>query len=154
MMSVAAPTSDADILDLLRVSGSLGVTNLAEAIEVTPTAVRQRLMRMMAQGLVERESVNSGRGRPRHLYQLTDQGLRLTGSNFADLAVALWQEMGLINGEETGRRLVRRVAESLVANYADQVQGVTAEERMQSLAELFSQWRIPVSVEGSERCGG
>ena len=47
-MSVEAPNSDADLLDLIRIAGPLSVTELADAMEVTATAVRQRLTRLMA----------------------------------------------------------------------------------------------------------
>ncbi len=83
-MSIQAPSSDGRLLDLIRVAGPVGVADLAEQIGVTPTAIRQRLMRLMAQGLVQREAVRNGRGRPKHFYRLTDRGLRLTGSNFSD----------------------------------------------------------------------
>ena len=124
----------------------MGVSELAEQVKVTPTAIRQRLMRLMAQGLVQREPVRNGRGRPKHWYRLTDKGLRLTGSNFADLALALWREIGLSGDEESQRQMVRRVAKNLANRYADQVQGNTLVERMRSLAELLAQRRIPFSV--------
>ena len=145
-MSIQAPTSDGRLLDLLRVAGSMGVAELAEEVEVTPTAIRQRLMRLMAQGLVQRQSVRNGRGRPKHLYQLTDKGLRLTGSNFADLALALWREIGLSGSEELQQEMVRRIAKALATEYAGQVQGSTTTERMQSLGDLLAQRRIPVTV--------
>jgi DeoR family suf operon transcriptional repressor len=145
-MHIRPPTSDADFLDLLRVAGPTGVAELAERIDVTPTAVRQRLIRLMAQGLIEREAVRSGRGRPRHLYRLTDRGLRITGSNFADLALALWREIGLVEDHGAREEMVRRIARALASRYADQVRGGTSAERMRSLAELLAQRRIPVSV--------
>jgi len=145
-MSLTAPTSDGHLLDLLRVSGSMGVAELAPRVEVTPTAIRQRLMRLMAQGLVQREAIRNGRGRPKHLYRLTDKGLRLTGSNFGDLALALWREIGLTGSDERQREMVRRIARALAIEYADQVQGSTVTERMQSLSELLAHRRIPTSV--------
>jgi len=145
-MSTPVPTSDSHLLDLLRVAGSMGVAQLATQVEVTPTAIRQRLMRLMAQGLVEREAVRNGRGRPKHLYRLTDRGLRLTGSNFGDLALALWREIGLTGSNERQREMVQRIARALAAEYADQVQGSTITERMQSLSELLAHRRIPTSV--------
>ena len=68
------PTADADLLDLLRCDGPLGVVELAEAVNVTPTAIRQRLVRLLAQNLIEREVERCGRGRPRHRYRLTTKG--------------------------------------------------------------------------------
>jgi DeoR family suf operon transcriptional repressor len=145
-MSIEVPTSDGRLLDLLRVAGPLGIAELAEQVEVTPTAIRQRLMRLMAQGLVQREAIRNGRGRPKHFYRLTDKGLRLTGSNFADLALALWREIGLNGNEQQQREMLRRIARALAVEYAGQVQGSTMAQRMQSLSELLAQRRIPVSV--------
>lgn len=88
-MSMQAPTSDAGLLDLLRTTGPLGVSEMADAMEVTPTAVRQRLVRLLSQNAIQREATSHGRGRPKHRYWLTEKGLGLTGSNFTDLAVAL-----------------------------------------------------------------
>lgn len=145
-MSIQAPTSDGRLLDLLRAAEAMGVAELAQQVEVTPTAIRQRLMRLMAQGLVQRDAVRNGRGRPKHFYRLTDKGLRLTGSNFADLALALWREIGLVGNEQRRQEMVRRIAGALAAEYATQVRGNTMEERMRSLGELLAQRRIPVSV--------
>ena len=146
-MKTQAHTSDGHLLDLIRIAGSTGVADLASEIEVTPTAVRQRLMRLMAQGLIEREAVRNGRGRPKHFYRLTDKGLRLTGSNFADLALALWREIGLIGNEEMRRKMVRRIASALASEYAGQVLGRTPAARMEALGELLAQRRIPISIE-------
>ena len=78
-MSVETPNSDADLLDLIRIAGPLSVTELADAMEVTATAVRQRLTRLMAQSMIEREAIRAGRGRPKHRYSLTDKGLASNG---------------------------------------------------------------------------
>ena len=59
--------SDAAVVDLLRGDTSLGISDLAERLGVTATAVRQRLDRLMRTGLVERTTVAKPRGR--HLRQ-------------------------------------------------------------------------------------
>jgi predicted ArsR family transcriptional regulator len=146
-MSAVAPTSDADLLDLLRSNGSLGVPEMAHAIEVTPTAIRQRLTRLMAQGLIQREAIRSGRGRPRHRYQLTQKGYRLAGTNFTDLALALWREIGAIPDLEERRVLLERVVRALASGYAREIQGKTTTERMRSLSLLLSERRVPFSVQ-------
>jgi len=148
-MSVQAPTSDADLLDLLRINGAMGVNDLADAMDVTPTAVRQRLTRLREQNLIEREAIRYGRGRPRHKYQLTDKGVRLTGSNFTDLALVLWREVGAIENIDIRDELLPRIARSLASQYADQVEGETTAERMRSLSELLSQRRLPTTVDDS-----
>jgi predicted ArsR family transcriptional regulator len=148
-MSVEAPNSDADLLDLLRIAGPLSVAELADAMEVTPTAVRQRLTRLTAQAMIEREAVRAGRGRPKHRYSLTDKGVRQTGSNFTDLALALWREFRSFGNEDLRKEMLRRISRALASGYAEQIEGVTPAERMTSLAQLLSQRRIPVTVDSS-----
>jgi len=148
-MSVQAPTSDADLLDLLRINNSMGVNELADAMDVTPTAVRQRLGRLMEQGLIGRKAIRYGRGRPRHEYRLTEKGVRLTGSNFSDLALVLWREISSIDNLDVRAELLPRIARSLASQYADQVRGETTAERMRSLGDLLSQRRLPTSVDDS-----
>ena len=122
------------------------VVELAESMEVTATAVRQRLNRLLASGLIGRTSTRSGRGRPTHHYAITDLGRRQSGSNFADLAIALWEEIRAIRDPEVRRGLFQRLAMRLASLYGAQIRGRTLEEKMASLAELFGDRQIPISV--------
>lgn len=149
-MSTVVVHSDSDLLELLRVAGPLDVAEMAGAIDVTATAVRQRLSRMMARGLIEREAIRAGRGRPRHRYQLTDRGLELTGSNFTDLAMALWQELSEVKDDTLRGELLKRVARALAKAYVGQIKGATPAERMQSLSELLARRRVPFEVDSPE----
>ena len=146
-MSTAIPTADADLLDMLRALGPMDVAAMSGEFDVTPTAVRQRLARLLGRGLVQREPVRHGRGRPKHRYQLTPKGLRLTGSNWPDLALALWREIGLIEDFEVRRTVLRRVVKTLAASYGREVQGQTLLERLRSLAGLLAERRVPFSVD-------
>jgi predicted ArsR family transcriptional regulator len=148
-MSIETPNSDSDLMDLLRIAGPLSVTQLADAMEVTATAVRQRLTRLSSKSLIQREAVRAGRGRPKHRYWLTEKGVRQTGSNFTDLALALWNEVSKIEDEQLRREMLRRIARTLAKGYAEKIQGKTAADRIRSLGELLAQRRIPVSVEHS-----
>ena len=97
---------------------------------MTATAVRQRLNRLMAQELIERTAARHGRGRPKHCYRLTPKGLRKSGSNFADLAMALWQEVRLIRDPEVRRGLLQRIAKRMAVMYADTTDGQTLEQKL------------------------
>lgn len=142
-----ADTSDELLLDLLRTRGALGVAELSAAMEVTATAVRQRLTRLLALGDIERKTERMTRGRPVHRYCLTEKGRRRSGSNFTDLAMALWQEMRGIKDPEIRRGLLGRVSGRMASLYADQIHGSSLDERMESLAEVFRQRQIPFDVE-------
>ncbi len=149
-MDYITESSDIGILDLLRKAGPLGVQQLAGATQVTATAVRQRLTRLMAQGLVDRELSRASRGRPSHRYRLTEKGRRQSGANFADLAMALWNEVRSIEDSEVRRGLLQRIAKTLAGMYGQQVTGATTAERMRSVSRLFAERNVPVEVEGSE----
>lgn len=145
-------TSDTAMLDLLRRAGELGIGQLAEAMDVTATAIRQRVNRLMRQGLVERtlqrqEEGLAGRGRPSHCYRLTDRGRRQAGDNFADLAMAMWKEIRAIKDPEVRRGLLDRLAATMADAYRPQVSGATAEDRMESVSKLLSERGVPFSVD-------
>lgn len=143
--------SDIAILDLLRKQRSMSIAELAETMGVTATAVRQRLTRLMGQRFVDRETDRAGRGRPSHRYALTAEGRRKTGANFGDLAVALWEEIRAIRDPEVRAGLIQRLSRRLAERYAGEVVGTTVAARMEELAALFRERRIPFVV---ERAGG
>jgi predicted ArsR family transcriptional regulator len=145
-MQTEHETSDERLLDLLRSRGALNVVEMAKATSVTSTAVRQRLTRLMRQGLIEREAARHGRGRPSHRYSLTEKARRQVGSNFSDLAVVLWQEIRAVKDPNVRRGLMARIADSLSAVYAGRVTGRSLPERMESLSALFAERRVPMEV--------
>jgi predicted ArsR family transcriptional regulator len=104
------------------------------------------LNRLLRDGLIERQAESGSRGRPSHKYQLTDKGRRSAGANFADLAVALWQEIREIKDLEIRRGLLQRLSKRMAEHYAEQIQGNSLGERMESLAELFTARQIPFEV--------
>jgi len=149
-MSTVTETSDGQLMDLLRRQGSMTVSQLAELTGVTATAVRQRLNRLMGQDLVTRHAERSGRGRPTHRYGLSDKALQLVGTNFAELAKVLWQEVRAIQDPSVRKGLLQRVAVSLVERYGDQVEGDSPKERMLSIAKAFEGRNMSFTVEQNE----
>lgn len=141
-MSRQVLASDAKLLDLLRIAGPLSILELVHAMEVTANAVRQRLARLLDQKAIQGEATRHGRGRPRGLYRLTEKGLRLTDSNFTDVALTLWKEICQSSDLELRRETLRRIARVLASGDADQLQGKTHAERKKSLTKLLNQQQI------------
>jgi predicted ArsR family transcriptional regulator len=148
-MTTEAETSDAGLLDLLVMQGPLSVSQMAQQTKVTATAVRQRLGRLLARGDVQRTTQRSGRGRPQHRYCLTEKGRRRTGTNFGDLAIALWQEVRQIKDTEIRRGLLQRLSQRMATQYAGQIHGDSLDERMDSLVEVFRERQVPFAVDRS-----
>lgn len=139
--------SDQAILSLMRTNLSTSILDLAERLAVTDTAVRQRLSRLMDRGMVERFAVREGRGRPKHVYRLTEAGQRASGANLDDLAVAFWQELVALEDPGLRERLLRSIVGRLTARYAPEVYGQTQEQRLKSVVDLFNRRGIPFAFE-------
>jgi predicted ArsR family transcriptional regulator len=143
----AVQVSDQAIMAHMRTQLGTSILDLAEKLSVTDTAIRQRLTRLMDRGLVERFALREGRGRPKHVYRLTEAGVRASGANLDDLAVALWQELVGLEDAEVRERLLLRVVDRLAARYSAEVYGATIEQRIRSVVELFNRRGIPFAFE-------
>src|SRR3954464_7577283 len=139
-------SSDKAMLDTLRRNGAVTISVLVAEMGVTATAVRQRLQRLMADGLIERQAENKGRGRPNHRYSLTEKGERSAGTNFGDMADVLWDEIKTVEDPAIRRGLLKRIAGRLAERYRNEVGGTTLGERMTSLVGLMGERDIPFAV--------
>ena len=148
-MATVTESSDERLLDILRREGASSVSEIATATEVTATAVRQRLNRLMAEGLIERSLRRAPRGRPSHCYSLTEKARRQAGTNFADLAIVLWNEIRAIRDPAVRRGLLERLARTMADSYGSAVNGESTSERMQSVVELFADRHVRLEVDQS-----
>jgi DeoR family suf operon transcriptional repressor len=148
-MSTQTESSDQAMLNFMRREGAVTIAALVAEMGVTATAVRQRLQRLMAHGLVERQKEQKSRGRPNHRYSLTEKGERSAGTNFADMAIVLWEEIKSVEDPTIRRGLLKRIADRFVAKYRDRVSGDTLDKRMGALAEVMSEREIPFAVDKS-----
>jgi DeoR family transcriptional regulator, suf operon transcriptional repressor len=148
-MNTQTESADRQMLDFIRQHGAVTISALMAEMGVTATAVRQRLQRLVTNGLVEKKSERKGRGRPNHRYSLTEKGERSAGNNFADMASVLWDEIKSIEDASIRRGLLKRIAERLAARYRNEVAGETLNDRMKALAGLMSEREIPFSVDES-----
>jgi predicted ArsR family transcriptional regulator len=140
--------NEQSVLDLLRFQGPLSVSQLCGYLKVTATAIRQRLTRLNAAGLIERFADRRERGRPVYQYRLTTTGMLAMGENLADLAEVLWLEVLQIADPVIRQSVIDGVLDRLTAKYRNQVTGKTITERLQSIARLFRERKIPFVVEG------
>jgi predicted ArsR family transcriptional regulator len=134
-------------LDLLRKDQGMTVPELSSQLEVTATAVRQRLERLVEVGMVERSKEGVGRGRPQYRYKLTALGRRYSSASYADLATALWQEIMELPNPQLRGRLLRQVAKRMGQSLKDSIpDGSTLGERMSAMVSEFGRRKVTASV--------
>ena len=131
-------SSDRPFLDLIRRHGPLTIVELAQRLNVTATAVRNRLGRLIESGLVERRTESVGRGRPRHLYQASALARKKLGQNYADLAVVLWDELlRSVEDRKLRRLLFGRITERMAELYRSQLTASAWQGRMAELSTIL-----------------
>jgi predicted ArsR family transcriptional regulator len=140
-------SSDRPLLDLIRRRGPLTVAEMVQAMGVTPTAIRNRLGRLVGSGLVERRVEHQGRGRPRHTYLASAEAHRRLGQNYADLALVLWDEMmRTVEDRKLRRILFTRITDRLAELYRAQLTGDAWQGRMVQLGTILHDRGIEAEV--------
>lgn len=155
-----ARPSDLPLVELLRLEGPLGVGAIAARLAVTPTAVRQRLDRLVRDGLVVRSgtpatcaaepAVRRGRGRPAHVFSLSQKGHRIGGENYRDLAIVLWRELRGIADAGVRRGLLGRIGSALADLVRADVAGKTPAARLEGTAEWLRRRRVAAEFRDGE----
>ena len=124
---------DRELLAAMRSGETLGVGELTEQLGVTATAVRQRIERLLESGLIDREKVVAGRGRPTYRYRLTVTGHRKSGADSADLADAMWREILALEDKSVRNQLVSSIATRLGRQFALQFESSQATDTFEAL---------------------
>jgi len=122
------------------------VKELCDALGVTATAIRQRLLKCQSDGWIDRSTARQGRGRPRHEYRLTDDGLRQLGDDYAEIAAILWRQVMLVDDRAVRNQILSGVKSSLIQRFGDQTPETSLVGRIQSLASQLSQSGFDVEL--------
>ena len=148
-MKTSLDPNDQRFLGRLHRLGSGTVQEICAELEVTATAVRQRLVRLQGLGFVSREVVRTGRGRPHYVYKVSNAGLRQLGDNYDDLAMILWQEFRSIEEPEVRKRIASRIRDALVDRYGPVVEGGSLHERVAQLQSALIERGFDVEIDAS-----
>ena len=120
----------------LKRRGEASADELAEALGITPSAVRQHLAALKSAGLVASRQERGRPGRPADLHHSTDLGEALFSRSSGDLSVEL---LGHI--EEEDPQLIGRVFERRrhrrVEQARDQLAGKSLDEQVTILAKIL-----------------
>ena len=149
-MTASLEHDDEQFLLSLQRLGEVTVQDLCEAAGVTATAVRIRLGRLQSLGLVDRQAVRTGRGRPYHTYQITDQGRRQLGDNYSELARLLWSELQTIDEIDVRQRVTGRIRDAMVRQYGANVRGTALSDRFAQLGVALSDRGFSVEIGSDE----
>ena len=138
---------DRELLIALRGADSVGIGDLIDSLGVTATAVRHRIDRLLEMGLIEREKVVAGRGRPTYRYRLTVTGHRRAGANPTEIADAMWREILDLDDSAAREHLMTAIAHRLGRQFAAVInEDESFEDRVQRLSEMLTARHIDCDV--------
>ncbi len=131
------------------------VASLIEETGVTRTAVTEQLNELAAAGYLERTTERlAGRGRPRHLYKVTDAALMLLfASNQRLLVPAIWNAVNKTCDRRTIDRIIDEVSRSLAAHYRTKITAKRPETRLKQMTKLLQDEGVLLHVDETKEGG-
>jgi predicted ArsR family transcriptional regulator len=122
------------LLHALKSGGPQVAAALADRLSITPSAIRQHLDRLLAQGLVAFEDRREGVGRPRRYWHLTAEGQAGFPDRHAGLVLELLAAVPALFGNRGLQALIEARATASAARYGAALDGLA--EPAARLAEL------------------
>lgn len=141
------PTRKRIVLTLKK-RGSLSVEDLSREVRITPMGVRQHLMVLVRNGVVEYSAKRNGVGRPGYRYRLTSDAENLFPKAYAEFSVEVLRDIETREGRERIDEIFRRRKDRILN---ERIKGLPKETglsgRLQALAEMLRQEGGIVEIE-------
>jgi DeoR family suf operon transcriptional repressor len=132
------PATRRALLEALKRQGEARADELAEALAITVSAVRQHLAALQAEGFVTHREVRSGPGRPRHEYRLSERGDELFPRRYASIVTDLLVEAEAEDPAMIERMFARR-RDRRVARAKERLAGKSFAERVAELTRVLDE---------------
>lgn len=137
---MATVSSQQEVLNQLmeRRSGAT-LDELVSAIGLSRTAVNQHLMALEREGHVRKIGLRKTRGRPQHVYALTEEGAHLFPKQYSWFSKLLIQTLrDQIGGEQIGQYMYD-LGVKLSANLIPRLVGKNREERIAEIVKIMNE---------------
>ena len=134
------------ILLTIKKHGEARAEELAETLAITPSAVRQHLSALVAEGLLGVREQRGAAGRPKHFYSVTSAAEDLFPKTYGDLTCEL---LDYLAADEPGMvdRLFDRRRQRRVEEAEARLAGRSFPERVEELARILDEDGYLAAVE-------
>ncbi len=131
------------ILEYLLKEGEATALGLAEALGVTPQAIRRHLKDLEEEGLIGYVVGQGGKlgesvtmGRPGHVYRLSRKGRDRFTNNHGEFAVSLLDTLAETVGQDQVSSILQKQWQRKAQMYRDRLMGHSLQEQVAKLVEL------------------
>jgi len=155
MTATQQPSTKQDILHHLLKQGQATAQALADSLNVSPQAIRRHLKDLEEEELLLHQVVQSGVGRPQHVYQLSREGRSRLPDSHDEFAVSLLDTLAETMGYDQVSSILRRQWERKAVEYREHLGTGSLQERVEKLVELrkaegyMAEWRCVASQDTS-----
>jgi predicted ArsR family transcriptional regulator len=130
-------TRDVVLRTIKSVNGAT-VDVLAEAAGVSPVTVRHHVNGLLADGLIESESVRRNVGRPYHIYHLSEAGQELFPKKYFALSNRLLDELKVRFSAEIVNDLFQSLVQKIIDEHRPEFEPLDFEGRLNYLMRLLA----------------
>lgn len=130
------PSTKQDILQHLLKTGQASAQELADALEISPQAIRRHLKDLETEGLIIHQQVQAGMGRPQHVYELSQEGRDRFPSRYGEFAVDFLDTLTETLGYEQASSVLRKHWERKAKEYRERLNEGSLRDRVAKLVEL------------------
>lgn len=122
---------------ILKTRGPQPVSAVANEMNVTTEGARFHLLKLEKEGLVLATKEAKGRGRPKHIWSLTEKGHARFPDTHAELTAKLITKMRETLGQEAVDKVIEANQQSGIEAYSEELEGLSnLESKVAKLAEI------------------
>ena len=125
-----------EILQYLMKRTKATALELAESLEISPQGIRRHLKDLEAEGLITYKSVQTGMGRPQHIYELTTQGRDRFPHSYDEFAVSFLDTLAETMGHDQLTQVLHKQWQRKAMHYRQLLGTGSVQERVAHLVEL------------------
>lgn len=137
VVNAAVSPAQHNVLVALKRRGEATADDLADELDISPSAVRQHLGSLRAAGLVDAHKERGRRGRPAERYHTTERAENLFATTDVSLVAELLDDLSEMDPTLVDQLFARR-RRRLEAVAADRLEGVSTDERVRAATDLLA----------------
>jgi len=136
MTTLEQSSTKQSILECLLKRGQATAQQLAGALEISPQATRRHLKELDSDGLVQYRTVQTGTGRPQHVYYLSREGRDRFPDRHGEFAVSFLDALAETAGTEQVAAVLQKQWERKAAEYRKRIGEGSMRDRVERLVTL------------------
>jgi iron-sulfur cluster biosynthesis transcriptional regulator SufR len=135
-MTAEGKSTKEEILHLLKKTGEMTVSELANHLGITEMAIRRHLKDLESEQMIESEVFRQPMGRPTHRYFLSKRADRVFPVNYHVFAVELLDMIEQLDGGDKVSVLFNKREQRMAREYLPRLHGKSLKDKVKQLAQI------------------